>query len=170
MSRSHKDEGLIIKKRKLLNGQFLITIFTKGSGKLVFSAFGIKKLTSKRLSHFEVGNYIEFIYFKKGDYNTLTETELKYGHMGIKESDEKLPLMYTMFFIINKIVPEDQPDIQMMDIVLSFMKELNKSRLSVQDLDVYITKILLEGGFIDEEKTKSQGYHAIPVVEELIGE
>ena len=168
MSKSYKDEGLIIKKRKLLNGQYLVTIFTQHSGKLTFSAFGVKKLTSRRLSHFEIGNYVSFVYFKKGEYNTLAETELKFGHLAIKESEDRLNVMFLIFNVLNSILPEDEQGVEVLKETLHFLNRLNKTNLTRQDLELFLTHILLIEGFLDQKKIHSRSFDIFSFIEELI--
>lgn len=170
MSRVLKDEGLIIRKKKLLNGQVVVTIFSRGSGKLVLSAFGIKKLTSKRLSHFEIGNYISFNYTQKGDYLTLGETELQYGHSDIKSDEDKLNKMFTIFFVLNRILPEEEPENDILKVTLQFFRELNKGNKTRNQLLDYFTHILLLAGFIDDEIQNLSTFDPIQQLENIVGQ
>ncbi len=170
MTRVQKDEGLIIKKKKLLNGQVMVTIFSLGSGKLVLSAFGIKKLTSKRLSHFEIGNYISFNYTRKGDYLTLGETELQYGHSDIKRDEDKLAVLYKVLFVLNKILPEEEPENSILSITLQFLREMNKDNKTRTKLLDYFSQVLVLGGFIDEETRNLATFDPIHQLENIVGQ
>lgn len=170
MTRSQKDQGLIIRKKKLLNGQVLVTILSEQSGKLTLSAFGITKITSKRLSHFEIGNYISFTYTRKGDYLTLGETDLKYAHSGIKEDSERLNTMYRIFFVLNKILPEDEPQEEVLHETLSFFRTLNKEEISNLDQRAYFNKVILYGGFIDDATANAPQFDVVLFIEGLVGE
>lgn len=147
-----------------------MTIFSVKSGKLVLSAFGIKKLTSKRLSHFEIGNYIAFNYTRKGDYLTLGETELQYGHSDIKSNEDKLNKLYAIFFVLNKILPEDEPENNILDATLLFLRELNKNNKTRAQLLDYFSHVLMLGGFIDDETQNLVTFDPIQQLENIVGQ
>ena len=65
MNRYGKDEGIVLAKKNLLNGNRLVILFTKAHGKIVLTGYGVRKLTSRRLSHLETGNYIRISFHKK---------------------------------------------------------------------------------------------------------
>lgn len=170
MPSSHKGSGLVIKKRKLLNGQVMLTIFSKESGKLVMSAFGIKKLTSKRLSHFEVGNYISYTYGEKGDFLTIRETELQYGHTKIKSDDKRLQMMFHVFFILNKLLPENQEEDEVFEETLKFLRKMNKESVSVKEFEAYVAKILLALGYLDPDRLDDPLFDIYKHIESIIGQ
>lgn len=148
----------------------MVTIFSQGAGKIVLSAFGIKKLTSKRLSHFEIGNFITFNYLRKGEYLTLGETDLKYGHSEIKGDEDRLAMLYSILFVLNKILPEEEPEDTIFKETLSFLKKINSKKQAISDLEAYLRRILIFGGFIDTETMEQPQFDVIHFTENLIGE
>lgn len=168
--RYSSDFGIILKKNQLLGDNILVTLFSLSKGKIVLKAYGVKKLNSKRMAHLETGNYISFSSYQKGAHTTLTETELVYGYSKIRKSSDKLAYLFTYLFVLNRVLPEDQPDTILFQNVKNFLKELNNSpEFTTKDLVRHFDQLLLTAGFLSPEKQSSQGYDTMLFVEEVIG-
>ncbi len=163
------DEGLIIRKFTLKESHQQVTLLSKYHGRMTLTAYGSKKLTSKRLSHLETGNVIRFSWREEGGYMTLSETDLMYAHSHIKEDSQKLDYMYLILFILNRILPEDEPETEIYSATLAFFKRLHASQINMQDVEVFLKDILMRLGFMDEEQVADQYFEVIPFVEGLIG-
>src|SRR3990167_2800737 len=129
-----------------------------------------KKMTSRRLSHLETGNFIRFSYYTKEGYSSLRETELIYGYSKIKESPEKLDALYLIIFILNKILPEDQEEYEIYTMTHKILKELNNRETTMKDVEKFVMSLLEKSGFIDEKIKSDKSFDAISFVEELIGQ
>lgn len=170
MKRHFKDEGLIIKKLPLADEDLLVTVFSSSGAKMTFRGYGVKKLTSRRLSHFEIGNYIHFSYYKKDDRAVLGETELLYGHSKIKQNNHKVNVMFLLFFVLNKILPEDQYEENIFKLTANFLRDLNNHEIfSVYMLKAVFDDILVLSGFITRQKISEPTFDTIAFVEGLIG-
>lgn len=168
--RYSNDFGIILKKNQLLGDNILVTLFSLSKGKVVLKAYGVKKLNSKRMAHLETGNYISFSSYQKGAHTTLTETELVYGYSKIRKSSEKLAYLFTYLFVLNRILPEDQPDGAMFTNTKAFLKELNnKTEFVTKDLINHFDQLLFTAGFLSPEKQNGAGYDTMLFVEEVIG-
>jgi DNA repair protein RecO len=125
MSREYCDFGVILKKRFYKDNLYRVSIFSKNSGKIVVWAYGVKKITSRRISHLEIGNYIKFTYRKGIERFTLEETELVTAYSKIKESFDKIKDLYLVLFVLEKLLPENFVEDVLYCQFLSFLKELN---------------------------------------------
>lgn len=171
MSRYFKDEGIVLKKKDLLRSDKLITIFSKNHGRIILLGYGVKKITSRRLSHLETGNYIKFSFYQNKDYFYLTETDLIYGYSKIKKSLAKINLLFILFSVLNKILPENQNEQYIFELTLNLLKQLNNvSNFGLHKFAPYIKKILIVSGFITEEKTNALNFDVLSFAEDLIGQ
>jgi len=169
MPRFYKDEGIVLKKKNLLNDDKLITIFSKNHGKTVLFAKGIRKIISRRLSHLETGNLIKFSFYEKDNYLYLRETEIIYGYSKIKRSDKKINILYLLFFILNKILPENQKEPLIFDKTLEVLRDLNnKDDFNIRRAKLYLSEVLVAHGFINKHKANELTFDPILFVEELI--
>jgi DNA repair protein RecO (recombination protein O) len=166
-----KDEGLVIKKTQLQDNHQLITIFSSNNGKIAVTGFGVKKITSRRLSHLETGNFIRFGFVAQEMGNVLQETELVYGYSKTRRSEEKLNILFLVFFVLNKILPENQPDEIIFEKTLLFLKHLNNKETTVTDeFREYLNEVLIASGFVSLEQIEKPHFDSIKFTENLIGQ
>lgn len=169
MRQFFRDTGIVIKKQKLLKDNRLITILSQESGKINLVGYGVRSILSKRLSHIETGNYISFTYSKKGDYLSLGETEIIWGFSKIKKSESKIKLLFLLFFILDRIMPENQDDQEIFEKTRTILTKLNnRDAFGLADLQVYFKEILMLTGFIDEKKSQSANFNPLDFIENLI--
>lgn len=170
MSRHGKDEGIILAKKNLLKGNRLVIIFTKDHGKIILTAYGVRALTSRRLSHLETGNYIRLSFHKKNNYFYLSETELIYAYSQIKKSGKKLSLLFLFLTILSKILPENQPEYELFSLALEVLKNMNNDiNFGFHTLIPYISSCLQKSGFVSKEQIQDPLFDPIAFIEELIG-
>lgn len=171
MARVFKDEGIVLTKKKLRGDHQLITIFSKNHGRIVLLGFGVRKITSKRLSHLETGNYIKFSFYKKDINLYLQETEIIYGYSRIKKSAEKINFLFLLFFIMNKVLPQNQSEIPIFKKTLDWLKDLNnKADFDFNNMRFFLTDLLVMMGFINKEKLNNVHFDPISFVEGLISQ
>ncbi len=169
MKNFFRDTGIVIRKRKLLKDNRLITILSENNGKINLVGYGVRSILSKRLSHIETGNYISFTYSKKGDYLTLGETDLVWGFSKIKRSSSKMNLLFLLFFILERIMPENQPDQAIFEKTRTVMTKLNnREQFVLADLQLYFKELLVITGFIDEKKSQHPSFNPLDFIETLI--
>lgn len=169
MRRYFSDEGIILKKTKLLNDNKIITIFSRNLGKIKIAAFGSRKITSRRLSHLETGNFIKFNFYKKTDRFSLGETELIYGYSKIRKVPQKVNIVFLLFFILNKILAENQEENEIFGKTMTLLKNLNnRDDFSLNDLKFYFNEVLNIMGFVTQEKIQSVEFDTINFIEGLI--
>lgn len=171
MVRYFKDEGIVLRKKNLLNNDRLITILSKRKGKINLLGKGVRKITSRRLSHLETGNLIKFSFYKKDSYLYLRETELIYGYAKIKQNDRKINLLYLLFFIINKIVAENQKDELVFKRTVRMLKELNNQpSFGIKEAKTFLIDILFFSGFIDKKLLENASFDPFDFIEGLINQ
>lgn len=165
----YSDDALVLRKTKLKDSHHSITLLTKHHGKYVLTAFGTRRLLSRRLSHLETGNVIRCSWREDGDYATLQETELHYAHSQIKEDSQKLDFMYLILFVLFKILPEKEPETEVYESTLRFLKTMHKQDTTVQNVEKFVQKLLMDLGFIDEEQASAAHFDVFHFIEGIIG-
>lgn len=163
------DEGLVLKKNALKDSHQAVTLLTKEHGKLVLTAFGTKKLTSRRLSHLETGNVVRLSWHENGDFSTLQETDLLYAHSRIKEDAGKLDNLYLVLFVLNKLLPEKVPEENVYDKTLRFLKRMHSEEVVVSDVEDFLQHVLMQLGFLDDSQLADPHFDVMGFVEGLIG-
>ena len=76
--------------------------------------------------------------------------------------------LYFILFILDRLLPENEPEPQIYNLIKKFMIDLsNKNDFTGQNLSVYVNKILIYLGYNEENLALSD---AVRMIEELIGE
>lgn len=168
MTRTFKSEGIVLRKRNLLNKDTIITLFTEAYGKINVFAKGIKKITSRRLPHTQTGNLINSVIYRKDDRYYLQETKLISGFSQIKKDERKINNLYLVFFVLERLAPESQREPNLYNLVKKFLIELSGSLGTNNSIVVsYLNRILILMGYIHKGKTLDE---LSPFIEDLINE
>lgn len=150
-------EGFILKKRDYRESDEIITMFTREFGKVRIFAKGIKKITSRRSPHIQTGNYLSCILTKRDDLFFLHETSLRSGLSLVKDYHGSINYLYQFFFILDRLLPEQEPEEQVYQALTAFCKELSFNRqFSQQEMNQYIREILVVLGHGYDETEDSR--------------
>lgn len=172
MRQTYADEGIVLRKRSLKEGTYAVTLLTKNNGKSTYFIYHTKKVTSKRLAHFETGQYIRFTYTHRNDSNLLDESEILWGYSNIKSSSIKLRYLYQLFMILYKLLPDEQTEPHLFDQVDQHLRMVNKiseNDLTTQKLDAFVSSILLYLGYIDKHMYDQKHFEPMSFIENMVG-
>ena len=167
MKRYLKAEGIVLTKKNLLNKDKFVTILTLEYGKLRLFAKGVKKITSRRLPHLETGNYIKIDVYRKQDRLYLQESTLISGFYKIKNDPKKQNFLYVFFFVLNKLLPEEQKEEAVFGLTKHFLSTLSEKQFKQQDLNLFLNKLLYKLGYLQQEEPQDKLYQ---LVQEIINE
>jgi DNA repair protein RecO (recombination protein O) len=168
MTKVIKTEALVLKKRSLLGRDLIVTLFTEEFGKINALGKGMKKITSRRLPHTETANLIKAVIDRRGDYFYLQSTDLLSGFTKIKKNEKKVNYLYFFFFILERMLPENQKEPRIYQLTRKFLIELSeKPEYSVDDLTLSLNRLLEAFGYLNKEKSLEELRFA---VEEIINE
>lgn len=168
MSKTIKSEAIVLKKKHLLGKDYLVTILTISEGKIVATAKGIKKITSRRASHLQTGNLISVILSLYKERLYLQESKLISAFSKIKSSTEKIKKMYFMLFFVDRLLPENQVEEKLYAHVRNFLIELSEAHdLTKEKMLVYLNELLTVLGYQKEMRSLSE---TVAYLEEIIHE
>ncbi len=168
MSRTFKTEALVLKKRNLLNKDTIVTLFTREHGKVRVVAKGIKKITSRRLPHTQTGNLLNIVVYNRHDRMYLQESHLISGFSEIKKDEAKTNNLYIFLFILERLLPENEPETKVYNLAKHFLVELSKTHDTLDTLlSKYVNQVMMVLGYVTGEKPLFQLF---PIIEELIHE
>jgi DNA repair protein RecO len=166
--RHGKDRGIVLKKTRLPNQNVSLTIFSEQSGKIFIFAYGIRTITSRRLSHLESGNYISFSYRIQDDRKYLSETELIFGYSKIKVDELRLQKIYTILQFLHKILPEDEPEYELFVKTMDYFKELNNSVVvDAKAEERFLSDCIEALGYIDTQTRSHQNFDVYDFIQQL---
>ncbi len=153
MARIEKFEGFVLKKKILLEPDFLVTVFTEELGKITAIAKGARKITSRRISHLQTANLIKLQVSKFHDIFYIQSTELISGFLKVRTS-EKQDVIYLYFYILDKMLPERQEEAVLYSYTKRLVIGLSKDDAKPKEiLRNILQKTLMNMGFVHDEKT-----------------
>lgn len=143
-----KTEAIVIGRYALPNRDQILIFLTPALGKIKVFAKGIKKITSRRLSHLDTGNLLNILLTKKNENLYLQQTELISGFSELKRNMKKISYLYFFLFIINKILPDNQTETEVYQLtkrLLIFFGQ--KNRVNQQVLLDHLNQLLIILGY-----------------------
>lgn len=172
MPRQVKTEGFVLKKKSLPSKDNIITLFTKDFGKISVFAKGVKTITSKRLPHLQTGNLIIATVSNTPDRRYLQETVLISAFSHIKKDSHKLSFMYLIFFVLDRLLPEEQKEESQYSLLKRFIFTLadQKNTADIAYLQATIQELLTSLGYLNETDHQMNIEELKPVIEGLINE
>ena len=165
--KTSKVEGLVIGRKNLPNQDKIIVFFSLELGKIILLAKNIKKITSKRLPHAQTGNYLRIVYNERQGYFYLQDTALVSAYSQIKKDLVRLNQLYLIFFILDRILPERQPERETFYLTRELLKQLSQKQLLEKDLTGFLNQLLINLGYLQE---RSDYHELLSKIEEIIAE
>jgi len=157
-------KAIVLNKKPLLDNNLLLTLFSENLGKINVFAFGIRKITSRRLSYFQIANFLKVIVEKKEERFIVKEVALISAFYSIKEDKAKWEYLYQFFYILNKILPENVKDEKNFFLTLDFLISLSKKEYDYDRFNYYLNKLLKNLGYIEKEQSLLKNIKTIEII------
>lgn len=164
-----RDEGIVLKKTKLLKQKKLITIFSKNHGKIICVYYGSNSIKSRRLSHLETLNRIRFTVRSSHDYFYLQESEVIYTYEEIKSDEIRLQKAYEILAILNDLIPERVPEERIYDELINNLLNRSMVKSFYTLMNSFYVRMLLILGFIDEKTASVEFFDVYAVIQSITG-
>lgn len=108
--RTHKTEGIVLKRRNFGEADRILTILSRESGKIIVKAPGVRRIPSRRASHIELLNLCKLTLYSssKNFMPIVTEAQTLENFSSIKKNLKKIGYAYYICELINGLCPENQ--------------------------------------------------------------
>lgn len=168
MSLQEKAQGFVLRKRVLPQKDVVVVLFTRELGKVAVLAKGMRSQNSTRAAHVQTGNILEIVTRPSvGTLPYLQQTTLISAYQDIKNDMAKMKYVYAMLFVLDRILPEREPEPEIYIETLAFMKRLHMSGDKHSSLtEGYLMGLLKYLGYDYNQKQTSQDI--IEYTEQLI--
>lgn len=166
------DTGFVLKRVNLGEADRFVTLFTRNYGKVEVLAKGVRKINSKRASHIELANLINFNSIKtskkypseKAPY-ILTEVELVTSFEDRKKTLDQFQTLFLICELIDALCPYGQKNEEVYQTIGRFIKTGN---FSTESLCEWQTRVLTVLGYWNEEKKFANEKESRNYIEQLI--
>lgn len=148
-----KTEAIVLKKRKLLDDDYVLTVFSKELGKLTLIAKGALRFNSRRGIHLQTGNLLNVQVRIWNETYYLQSTDLITVFSAVKSEAELIDAIYLFLFIIDHILPERLQEREVYNVTLRFMIGLSEKKGDVRMiLQDSLNAIVYTLGYSEEGK------------------
>lgn len=166
------DIGFVIKRVNLGEADRFVTLFTKNNGKIEVLAKGVRKISSKRASHIELLNLINFNSVKtsrkypseKAPY-ILTEVDLVTSFEDRRETLLQCQTLFLICELVEALCPYGQRNTEVYSHIGRFIK---KGDFSTEAINSWQTNILSILGYWDDDKIFTSEKESRGFIEQLI--
>ena len=150
-----KTKGIVLSSKILPTDDVIYTILTEEKGKMRVYGKGVKKTSSKRRPHLQTGNMISVVLRKSHDTHYLQETTLVSAFSQIKQSSSKLNWLYSLLFMIDRLVPEMEQEQKIYNTLQKFMINISKQDDGLAQFTESANRVLSALGYTSEDLSLS---------------
>ena len=143
MPGTYKTEGIIIGRTNYGEADRILTIMTAEHGKIRAIAKGVRKIKSRSGGHVELFGNVEFMMANGRGLDVMTSARLTWYPHNLSSQYDQLGLAYLFGSMINKLVDENEPHIEVYQLLLASFKALDTTGVEVE-LELWFKLRLLD--------------------------
>ena len=127
--RTHKIEGIILRRRNFGEADRILTVLSKEFGKIQVKAPGVRKIPSRRSSHVELLNFSQLTLYasSKVFMPIVTEAQTLDDFSSIKDNLRKIGYAYYICELVNGLCPDNQENRDVFFHLKATLSELAKT-------------------------------------------
>lgn len=162
------DVGFVLKRVNFSESDRYITIFSKYHGKIEVVARGVRKITSRRASHVEMLNLIEFQSVKGHKNYILTEAVLINPYSSLKQDLKCIEKVFLLCELINLLCPPHEVHSEVFMLLENLLRKIEIQQLENVNFVAFQQKLLMLLGFWDGKKEFSDEGQVRYFIEQII--
>lgn len=125
-----KTTGIIIKKSRNRENDQLLVVYTKELGKIMVTARGAQKITSRRLGALDTLNFVHLVVKENQHFYSLREVSLMSSLQLVKENYEKKKHLLLILEIVDKLTSFNEQDLPLFNYLKKFLVEQKEVEMS----------------------------------------
>lgn len=145
----YRDEGVVLRTIKLGEADKIITLMTRGRGKVRAVAKGVRKTSSRFGGRLEPTTHVQLQLYEGRELDTITQAETLRAHRAIRGDLERLGAALTVLEAVDQISQQGRPDPELFRMLLGALESL-ESRPSAMLVPAFLLKLLVHEGFRPE--------------------
>jgi len=125
-----KEEGIVIRKKDFGEADKILTIYTRGRGRITAFAPGARKVTSRKTSATELFTHGYYFFHQGKNMDVITEWEILNTFYQLREDLNKAALSFYMAELLNSLLVDGQPHYPTYRLFLESMSLLARAKES----------------------------------------
>lgn len=142
----YKDEGVVLKTIKLGEADRIVTIFTRGNGKIRAVAKGIRKTKSRFGARLEPFTRVDLIVYRGRDLDTITQAEILASFDAIRTDYRRLTAAAALAEMVEKITAERERAFSTYSLLLTGLEALQSDK-GTTVVPAFLIKLLSISGY-----------------------
>jgi len=153
-------EGVVVKNINYKDSDKIYTILTKNKGKVLASAKGVRKISSRRAGNLDTLNHV-IIGISEGSsgYKTITEVKTINSFRKLKSSIPKVSKVYFLLELVHKFLEEDHEEAKVFNLLIFSLERMENDDKNIDFWVLFfeISLLVLLGYGLTFEKCKICG-------------
>lgn len=146
----YKVEGIVIRSMDYGEGNKIISLFTRETGKMSVMARGAKKLKSRHSAITQLFTYGQYVVYKSGQMGTLNAGEIIDSHHKLRENLHAAAYSSYLAEMYDKLMGEMEPNAVMFEQLLAALKAIEENKEPAIILHIMEMKMLALSGYSPE--------------------
>lgn len=152
-ARTTATEAIVLKRVNTGEMDRILTLLTPLQGKVSCIAKGVRKMSSSQRAFLEPGNHIQVLLVNTQGLPILTQTRLLHDFPATKQTLLGMKRLSGVLEIIDRLFPEGVEEDQLFHTVVSILHHLDKSHVSLPQVQQELGGMLQELGYQSLEET-----------------
>ncbi|WP_314393240.1 DNA repair protein RecO [Leptotrichia shahii] len=149
-----KTNCIVLKKKEMKEADLLVTLFSKDYGKIMATAYGIRKSKKRNIVSLNPLNEIEITLFQKNNYYIIKDIEIIKNFKNILKNIEKLEISLYILDSIDKIYYMTEENGNFFDKLVEILNFIDALPYIKKGYKYYVVlsflrRIMLENGIYD---------------------
>ena len=120
----YSSEAILLSRKNYSEADRILVVFTKGYGKLVLLAKGIRKPKSRKRGALEIFSRVKFSANKTKTFDLMTEVEIIDSFAKIRSNLKRVALAYYFVEVVNKITKEEEKNELLYNLLCGYLSKL----------------------------------------------
>jgi len=160
MPRIYKDEAIVLKTIKLGEADRIVTLMTRGNGKVRAVAKGIRKTKSRFGARLEPFTRAELVIYKGRNLDTITSADILTSFDEIRSDYQRLRSGAALVDVVEKITPDRERAFPIYALLIGGLNALAEGRPNV--VPSFLVKLLSITGYHPQlDSCAACGDHAV---------
>ena len=147
MRRSYVDEAIVLARRNFSEADRILSVFSKGHGRLSLLAKGVRRPSSRKRGHIEVFNRIKFQGLKGRGLDMMTEAEIIDSFEMVRKDLKKVALAYYFMEVIGRTIHEEEKNIELYGLLQDYLEKLKEEKKLLSLRKNFVYQVLTILGF-----------------------
>ena len=147
MRRSYVDEAIVLARRNFSEADRILSVFSKGRGRLSLIAKGVRRPSSRKRGHIEVFNRIKFQAVKGRGLDMMTEAEIIDSFEMVRKDLKKVALAYYFMEVIGRTIHEEEKNIELYGLLQDYLEKLKEEKKLLSLRKDFVYQVLTILGF-----------------------